>query len=318
MRKAEKQTFSYAVKSEAAQSVTGRKRSDACLLAFLLVADLVSRDRIEFLADNDVTKDMFSRLVCHASENPDAVSMQVIHSRGRSPRYLMRVCSYNDICSVCSRLGIESFERMQLAGKADSLTEKYFGAFVTGLVLSCGGISSPKKEYHLQFALPDDKLSEWFAGVIEERMGISLKSTCRQSQRILYIKGSEGIEDILTLMGAQMSSLEVMNVKVFKDIRNRANRATNCDTANAERQNLSSSRQIIAIREIEASQGGLSQLPDELIEIAKMRLRFPEHSLSELSEEFDPPISKSGVNHRLARIVQIANELRAQKQKPGE
>lgn len=109
-----------------------------------------------------------------------------------------------------------------------------------------------------------------------------------------------------------MSSLELMNVKVYKDFRNRANRATNCDTANCERQNRCAARQIEAIKRIEASEGGLSRLDDDLREIAELRLKYPEYNLSELSAEVVKPISKSGVNHRLKRIEEIAEEINKQ------
>ncbi len=308
MAKKIKETFSHRVKEEAAGSVTGRKRSDACLIALMLFAD-VCADSIEFKTDSQTCCDLFVRLASHASENENAVEIDVLRSRGRAPMHVVRISGRNDIDRIEKRLGVKSLDTGELVKRAEGLGEKYFGSFMAGVFLACGSISSPDKEYHLELVLPSAELCGRISDMLYLRMKIRMKAAERHSLHILYIKGSEGIEDILTLIGAPMSSLELMNVKVLKDIRNRANRATNCDTANCERQNRSAARQIEAIRVIERSEGGLSLLSDELREIAAMRLKYPEYTLAELSRELDPPISKSGANHRFEKIEKIAEEL---------
>ena len=156
--------------------------------------------------------------------------------------------------------------------------------------------------------VPTERLCRELCEMFSERLEIEGRIIARKRASVLYFKESEHIEDILTLIGAPKSSLELMNVKIYRDIRNRVNRATNCDTANCGRQNRSALRQIDAINKIKASEGGLSKLPDELAELAKLRLRNPEMSLSELCSLFEPPLSRSGVNHRFMRIEQIAKE----------
>lgn len=264
---------------------------------------------LTFKTECDVCRELYIRLFNHAAESENAVSADIIRSRGRSPQYILTSDSRESIASVKERLGVPDLTLESLFIGANKLSEKNFGAFAAGVFLACGSVSSPDKEYHLEFVLPSDKLSYGLSELLSLRIGVAAKCTERKGASVLYLKDSESIEDILTLIGATMSSLEIMNVKVLKDIRNRANRATNCDTANCERQNRSAAKQLEAIKKIESSEGGLSQLSDELRSIAEMRIKYPEYTLAELSQEFEPPISKSGANHRLAKLIKIAEEL---------
>ena len=123
------------------------------------------------------------------------------------------------------------------------------------------------------------------------------------------MKDSEAIEDLITFMGATMSSIELMNVKILKDVRNKANRIANCDAANIDRTLKASDKQIADIEYI-IEKIGMENMPPDLAEIAEVRLEFPEMSLKELGEELEKPLGRSGVNHRLKRISALADELR--------
>lgn len=312
MKQKVSETFSYKVKTEAAESITGRKKSDACLLGFIMISECKEDGSLRFVTESEGCRELFLRLISHACGNDSAVCETVLRSRGRAPRYVMDIASKADIDALSDRLGFDIASRAKLFAAADRLSEKNFGSCIAGLFMACGSIASPDKEYHLEFAPKGDDVCCWIQKALEERIGISMKQTSRAGEHLLYLKGSEGIEDMLTLIGAPMSSLEIMNVKVYKNIRNRANRATNCDTANCERQNRSAARQIRAIKVIEASEGGLSRLSEELMEVAKKRLMYPEYNLTELSKEFEPPLSKSGINHRLRKIEEIAEDIQKQ------
>ena len=128
----------------------------------------------------------------------------------------------------------------------------------------------------------------------------------------MYIKESENIEDVLTFMGASMSSLEIMNVKILKDVRNKANRIANCDSANIEKTIAASYKQIDDIEYI-MNPAGFDSLSDELREIAEARMENPDMSLRELGQALTKPISRSGVNHRMRKLSLIAEELRKRK-----
>lgn len=139
-------------------------------------------------------------------------------------------------------------------------------------------------------------------------LGFHAKQVCRKGAQVVYLKESEQIEDCLTLMGATNASLELMGIKMVKDIRNNANRVTNCESANIDKTVAAAAVHLDAVRKIEAH-GGLALLPEELREVARLRLENPDMSLRELGETMDPPLSRSGINHRLRRIVEHADKL---------
>lgn len=180
-------------------------------------------------------------------------------------------------------------------------------AFIRGAFLACGAVSSPQKDYHLEFSVPYMNLSKSLMTALRETE-LSPKLTNRKGYNIIYFKDSEEIEDCLYIMGAGNSMFDMMNVKIVKEIRNSANRKANCDAANIEKTVAAASPQIAAILKIQDKQG-LDSLPDGLKQMAELRLENPDSSLGELSQMLDPPISRSGVNHRLSRLVKIAENL---------
>ncbi len=162
--------------------------------------------------------------------------------------------------------------------------------------------------------LPERARIDPLKGFIGEH-GIKIKSTIRNKSEVLYAKTSEIIEDFLTYIGAGIHALEIMQVKIEKDIRNRANRCVNCDSANLDKTVAASEK---SRRDIEyiIETAGLESLSAELRETALLRLDNPESSLSELcgmlSEGKARPISRSGLNHRLKKLSQIAEELKSE------
>lgn len=189
------------------------------------------------------------------------------------------------------------------------------GAFLRGVFVCCGSVTDPKKEYHLEMVLPESGRIEPLKGFIAEH-GIKIKSTIRNKNEILYAKTSEVIEDFLTYIGAGLHALEIMQVKIEKDLRNRANRVVNCDSANLDKTVAASEK---SRRDIEfiIETAGLDALSGELRETALLRLANPESSLSELcaalSEGKERPISRSGLNHRLKKLSRIAEELKSER-----
>ena len=180
-------------------------------------------------------------------------------------------------------------------------------AFLRGAFMACGSVTNPEKEYHLEFSPTTTKLADMLCKLCLD-LGIILKVSKRNNSTLLYLKESEKIEDILTLMGAGHSSLSLMDVKVIKDVRNKINRKTNCETANLSKTVVASAEQIRNIKIIK-SKKGLGFLSDELREVAQKRLDNPEVSLRELGRLCSPILSRSGINHRLERINNIAKDL---------
>jgi DNA-binding protein WhiA len=140
-----------------------------------------------------------------------------------------------------------------------------------------------------------------------EDAGFTFKSSVRKGSYVLYVKDSGVIEDVITYMGASRFTLELMDIKIIKDLRNNINRKTNCETANIEKTITASAAQIRDIKYLKKTLG-LALLPEELKEIALLRLKYPESSLSELGQMLKPPLSRSGVSHRLRRLSAMAKE----------
>ncbi len=189
-------------------------------------------------------------------------------------------------------------------------------AFLRGLFLAYGSMTNPEKEYHLEI----NALSPLFAEEIyalAARCGIRFKMTRRKGCEILYIKESEQIEDFLTMVGAPVSSMKLMEIKVMKTVRNHVNRATNCETANLGKTISAASAQVQDIRFIERTVG-LSYLDEDLRELAQLRLENESLSLRELASMLSVPISRSGVNHRFKRIGETARRLREQGAHPPD
>lgn len=181
-------------------------------------------------------------------------------------------------------------------------------AFLRGVFLICGTVTDPQKEYHLEFATPHLHLAEDLVEVLQNVKAAQLSPSIakRKNSYIVYIKESSAIEDFLTLIGAANSAMELMQIKMYKEAYNNMNRVSNCETANLDKTYSAASKQIAAIALI-SDKIGLEELPVDLQEVATLRLHNPEMSLREMGERLS--ISRSGVNHRLRRIMEFAEKL---------
>ena len=182
------------------------------------------------------------------------------------------------------------------------LVEENPYAFLTGVFLSCGTLSNPERGYHLAFQPPTDELCDYLFELLTTE-GCPPKTTQRRGKSVLYFKESEPIEEVLTMLGATKSALELMELKIYKDLRNRANRATNCETANIDKLVKSSSQQLRDITLLRET-GVLPNLAVHLIEMASIRENNPDASLSELAQIAG--ISRSGVYHRISKLHNTA------------
>ena len=182
-------------------------------------------------------------------------------------------------------------------------------AFLQGIFVGCGRLSSPQKQYCLEF-LPKTRTNALISYLSD--IGIEMKIAERSGAPVLYLKRSESIEDFFAIAMMNATAFRMMNAKIEGDIRNTANRVANCETNNIEKAVAASARHISAIEDLE-SRGLLSSLSEELEKTARLRLEYRDLSLSQLAALFVPPITKPGLSHRLNRIVSIANRILAGK-----
>ena len=161
----------------------------------------------------------------------------------------------------------------------------------------------------MEFSVSDRVFAETLLEILN-KFEICAKIACRKEKEVVYLKGSESISDVLTILGAHQCVLEMENIRITKDLRNQVNRQMNCDNSNINRSMLTAERQIADIRYID-EEIGLDKLPKTLREIAEVRVANPETSLSGIGEMLTPSLGKSGVNSRLRRLTEIANRLRS-------
>ncbi|MCD8217323.1 MAG: DNA-binding protein WhiA [Clostridiales bacterium] len=181
-------------------------------------------------------------------------------------------------------------------------------AFIRGAFLTSGSMSDPGKSYHFEVVCRTQEGAEELCAVMES-FDIHPKIILRKNKPVVYLKDSESIVDVLNVMGATGALMRLENVRIIKDMKNSANRQSNCDSANINKIVRAAVRQVEDIRLIERKIG-FSQLPPMLREMAQVRLEHPEESLQELGTYLNPPVGKSGVNHRLKKLSEIAETLR--------
>lgn len=182
-------------------------------------------------------------------------------------------------------------------------------AFIRGAFLASGSISAPEKGYHFEIVCPTKQKAEQLQEMMNS-FELEAKVILRKHVYIVYLKESTQIVDILNVMEAHVALMELENVRILKEVRNQVNRKVNCETANINKTVSASLKQredILYIRDYK----GFNQLPEGLQNMAEVRLNYPDASLKELGELMNPPVGKSGVNHRLRKLSMIAEDIRA-------
>lgn len=183
-----------------------------------------------------------------------------------------------------------------------------FSAFVASAFLCCGTMTDPSKEYNLEFLCPRYNLAKDLEGILAEHE-FTPRRTVRKGVNVIYVKASEQVADLLTFMGAGGAAMQIMDHKMFKELRNKTNRLNNCEMANIDKvvtANVAAKKAIEYLQQ----KGDFDALPTPLRQAAQLRLDWPDLSLAQLVEKSPEPISKSGLSHRLKKLEHLAEELR--------
>lgn len=179
--------------------------------------------------------------------------------------------------------------------------------YITGVFLGVGILSNPYRDYHLEFSFDSEELRDGFSALLSQ-YELEAKYFERGDKPALYFKNSEAISDFLKIIGANEEAFAFEDIRIVKEVKNDVQRRVNLETANITKTVVASQKLIDCIELIQRDRG-LSTLPDALREIAQLRWEEPDLSLKELGERLDPPISKSGVNHRLSRLLAICKKI---------
>ena len=294
-------SFSSEVKAEIASDIPSARHcriaSEAVLLACIgrFERDPDGKYRLLLSQDNGEALRKCFTLVCKTSNIRTVVCSPVI-TGGREPRGWLQA----DLSSDTVR------ELAQKTGACDSAGNLRRDDDCT---LCCGSVSDPRKEYHLEWSCDSKEQASQLKEILLS-FGKEAKSVLRKKVQVVYFKDSEDIVDLLNLMGAPISMMEMENQRILKELRNSVNRRVNCETANIGKTVSASRKQISDIRYLEES-GILRTLPESLRKMAELRLQYPDTPLRELGDLAVPPIGKSGVNHRLRRLTEIAEKYRS-------
>ena len=300
-------SYSSEVKNELAR-LEGQKPccEKAELLGVLrLSGALVLRGKnigIHFSTENAA----LARRVLQVLKSNYPVQTEVVITRSRrlkkNNRYQVEVIPDSNVAKALQELQIlpsGEDERQNLLRKACCRK-----AFLRGVFMAGGSVSRPAGDYHLEIVTENEELARLIVKIMHG-FSLSAKMTDRKNNYIVYLKDGDHITDFLSLIGAHQALLEFENVRIVKDMRNQVNRRVNCETANLNKVIRASVLQVACIRYLQ-EHGRYHLLPEKLKEAAELRLRYPDISLNELVEYTEGTVGKSGLNHRLKKIRQIA------------
>ena len=235
---------------------------------------------------------------------------------GESGKLVFQITDGGKLRRIVDLLGFSPEQNLALHINFGLLEEECCRAsFLRGAFFAGGSLTDPLKRYHLELNTSHLQASRELEVLLRE-CGYPPKSVARNGSFITYFKQSDQIEDFLTLIGAPVAAMSVMSAKLEKDLRNSVNRRLNCDSANLDKAVEAAQVQLEAIRSLEQS-GQLEGLPDKLRETARLRLEHPEDTLAELAALCDPPATKSALNHRLRKLVELG-QARGEGAGPGK
>lgn len=298
-------SFSALVKEELRKSENQPMACNAAELGgMILFGGTISDKEIRFVTESEDVAARFSMLCA-------AVGIKAEDVNSDTARCVYVIEGAEDVEFILNTLQVRNKKSGLILYRIPPelvIEEACARAFVKGAFMGGGTVIDPNKNYNLEIVTHHAELSRDLF-VLLENAGFELKTVVRKSRYVLYTKRSDTISDMLSYIGAFRAQMELINIKIEKEIRNDFNRSANSEAANLDKVIEASVRQIQAIELIEKNMG-LDNLPDELRELAQLRLKNRSESLSALGRLLNPPLGKSGVNRRFQRIITIADKMR--------
>lgn len=300
-------TFSAKVKNELCKISRPFNDSSVKLLyGLLLFSRNFKASDISFYTENK----NISELICDLILQNFGCIVDIISSNKVKENLILKIPYAQDRQEILKKFGVLNDE-INLKINNDLLkTQNDLKLFLRGVFLTCGTVTDPQNGYHLEFSVPYMNLSKCLMELLSSIKNINLKvkSTLRKGNFVVYIKDSADITDFLTYIGASASAMDFMQIKMVKEVRNYVNRTTNFETANISKIATAAAVQIDAIKKIK-KHGKFNCLDENLKELADLRIKYPEMSLRELGENLSSPLTRSGVNHKMKKILNISENL---------
>ena len=285
-------SFSSEIKEELTKvnNLKNLKILESEFLGYILTGNITnSNNTLEFVTENEFNIERFYKIL---------FNLEIDYEPNVRGKVFVATIEKNERVEKFMQIKVDKDEEVQRA-------------IVKGSFLGAGSITDPNKQYHLEIIFQEKNNAEYILNICKA-FGIVLKLLENKNKYYLYIKDAEEISKFLALIGANKGVLNFEDVRVTKEIKNNVNRLVNCETANLNKIINASVDQVNDIKLIQNLKK-FDELPDYLKEIAIVRLENPDASLKSLGEMLENPIGKSGVNHRLNKIHEIAEELRQRK-----
>ncbi|QAT49288.1 DNA-binding protein WhiA [Caproiciproducens sp. NJN-50] len=300
--------------SETKRELCRIEAADCCQKAesygILLFGRSFSPLSVSLTTESRETAERAAELVARTAGVCADISVSSPRRGDRRSSYTVSVPGENQIEQVLHQFGHTGREinlRINLANLENDCCRS---AFLRGVFLSCGTVTDPSRDYRLEFVVPYRNLARDLTAFLKDIFELDATPgvISRKGSLVVYLKGGEHVADLLTFLGAGGAAMELIQVRMLKEVRNDVNRKTNFEAANLSKTASAAASQMMALEKIFAC-GGMSALPEELRDLALLRYRNPDLSLRELGRSLNPPLSRSGVNHRLRRILELADRL---------
>ncbi len=305
-------TFSTKIKHELCEkSRVFNTNSINLLYGLLLFSRSFKISDISFYTENREISDLLSELIMQKFNCiVDIIPSGLKYSKKIKENVMLKIPYAKDRKNILNSFGYTE-DKINLKINTDLLkTKEDTKLFLRGAFISCGNLTNPKNDYHLEFSVSYMNLCKSLFDLINsiENLNFKVKHTVRKGNFIIYIKNSSNIIDFLTYIGASLSAMDLMQIKMVKEVRNYVNRTTNFETANISKVAVASATQIEAIKKIKRL-GKFNYLDNDLRELANLRIKNPEMSLRELGENLSKPITRSSVNHKMRKLLNMSENL---------
>lgn len=310
-------SFSSEIKQELNKNT---KLSNKELVKYELIGYLISgnidmpeKNAIRFSTESDYNINRFSKLLANLQiDHKIEISGKnfVVSLKKKVIQEIVKIEEKeiflkNEIQQENSRKSLEN-QKNNESNKSNENNEENLKSLIIGAFMGSGSINNPEKKYHLEIDFENEENLEKIKDVLE-KLGIRTKKMITENKKSIYIKEGEEISKFLALIGANKAVMKFEDIRIQKEMRGKVNRLVNCETANLNKTINASIEQIAAIKKLKET-GKFNKLNDNLKEIANLRLENPDMPLVELGKRLKEPVGKSGVNYRLKKIMELANE----------
>lgn len=310
-------SFSGEVKEELTKHVSPSRHCQIAELAAMIhfcgkCQETAGKTALAFHTENQsVLRKYFTLL--EKTFNIDVGAQKILEKQGRSHTYSFILEEEEQVYKILQTVKLLSVNREILSFEQpvntilikNSCCQR---AFLRGAFLTAGSMSDPEKSYHLELVCTNEMQAIQLRDLIQG-FQVEAKIVLRKKYYVVYLKEGGGISDLLNIMEAHVSLMEFENQRIVKEMRNSINRRVNCEAANITKTVNASSKQIEDILLVRDNYG-FNNLQDSLREMAEVRLDYPDATLKELGQYLNPPVGKSGVNHRLRKLSELADRIR--------